>query len=228
MPDGYIDSICISICRSAIVSSVLELGILGVLREGPLHGYELKKRLVSLLGPWTTVSFGSLYPALARLERAGYIRSDRNYSVAMPASTGSLKADLAAFTRQPTTTSGSPRNKKVLQITDLGTARLIELLTQPAVDERAFELAVAFCDALSEEQRIALFSARVHQLQDQLRVLSSLHDDQKYQYRRSLGAFRRDRLRRDITWVETMLHELTDPERSANNQGGSELWAVSD
>lgn len=41
--------------------------MLGVLREGPLHGYELKKRLREVLGPLSRVSFGSLYPALERL-----------------------------------------------------------------------------------------------------------------------------------------------------------------
>jgi anti-sigma regulatory factor (Ser/Thr protein kinase) len=49
---------------------MLELPILGLLQEEPLHGYELKKRLDETLGLWG-VSFGSLYPALARLEAAG-------------------------------------------------------------------------------------------------------------------------------------------------------------
>ena len=49
---------------------MLELAILGLLKEQELHGYELKKRLVDALGPFSSVSFGSLYPALARLQRA--------------------------------------------------------------------------------------------------------------------------------------------------------------
>jgi DNA-binding PadR family transcriptional regulator len=50
---------------------VLELAILGLLKEQPLHGYELKKRLGDTLGFLWGVSYGSLYPALRRLERAG-------------------------------------------------------------------------------------------------------------------------------------------------------------
>jgi DNA-binding PadR family transcriptional regulator len=46
---------------------VIDLAILGLLKEQPLHGYELKKRLTGVLGPLSSVSFGSLYPALARL-----------------------------------------------------------------------------------------------------------------------------------------------------------------
>ena len=56
---------------------MLELAILGLLKEQPLHGYELKKRLTDRLGPLSSVSFGSLYPALARLETAGAVHGSR-------------------------------------------------------------------------------------------------------------------------------------------------------
>ncbi|MBV9661123.1 MAG: helix-turn-helix transcriptional regulator [Acidimicrobiales bacterium] len=52
---------------------MLELAILGLLKEQELHGYELKKRLAEELGFASGVSFGSLYPALARLEAAGAV-----------------------------------------------------------------------------------------------------------------------------------------------------------
>lgn len=61
---------------------MLELAILGVLKEQPLHGYELKKRLAEALGPLSSVSFGSLYPALKRLQTAGALE------VAEPDGTG--------------------------------------------------------------------------------------------------------------------------------------------
>lgn len=50
---------------------MLDMAILGLLREGPMHGYELKQRLVQL-GFWR-ISFGSVYPALRRLEKAAWI-----------------------------------------------------------------------------------------------------------------------------------------------------------
>ena len=52
---------------------MLELAVLGLLSEQPRHGYELKKRLSETLGPLWGISFGSLYPALRRLERSGAI-----------------------------------------------------------------------------------------------------------------------------------------------------------
>jgi len=50
---------------------MLEMAILGLLREGPMHGYELRQRLVDF-GFWR-ISFGSIYPALRRLDKAGRI-----------------------------------------------------------------------------------------------------------------------------------------------------------
>ncbi|MDQ3106765.1 MAG: PadR family transcriptional regulator, partial [Actinomycetota bacterium] len=54
---------------------MLELAILGLLQEQELHGYELKKRLGETLGPFSGASFGSLYPALRRLEAAGAVKA---------------------------------------------------------------------------------------------------------------------------------------------------------
>ena len=43
--------------------ATLELAVLGLLHESPLHGYELRKRLNLLLGWARLLSYGSLYPA---------------------------------------------------------------------------------------------------------------------------------------------------------------------
>ena len=54
---------------------MLELAILGLLKEQDLHGYELRKRLSDTLGFASGATFGSLYPALHRLEDRGWIAS---------------------------------------------------------------------------------------------------------------------------------------------------------
>jgi DNA-binding PadR family transcriptional regulator len=54
-------------------TDVLDHTVLGVLSDGPLHGYELRKRLTAILGPFRALSFGSLYPCLHRLTDAGLI-----------------------------------------------------------------------------------------------------------------------------------------------------------
>lgn len=54
---------------------MLDLAVLGLLRSQPRHGYELKARLAEL--GLERVSFGSLYPALRRLEKRGFIEALR-------------------------------------------------------------------------------------------------------------------------------------------------------
>ena len=73
-----------SIHRVLLWPIVLELAILGLLKEQDLHGYELKKRLAETLGPLSSVSFGSLYPALGRLERAGAVVAEATDAAAAP------------------------------------------------------------------------------------------------------------------------------------------------
>src|SRR5204863_6338661 len=78
---------------------VLELAILGLLKEQELHGYELKKRLAETLGPFSSVSFGSLYPALSRLEAAGAVKAVEANAVPTAARipmTGSIGGEAAA------------------------------------------------------------------------------------------------------------------------------------
>src|SRR5262245_53573538 len=57
-------------------AGVLELAILGLLHESPMHGYELRKRLNTLLGSFRAFSYGSLYPALKDLLARGWIAED--------------------------------------------------------------------------------------------------------------------------------------------------------
>ncbi|MFG3531009.1 PadR family transcriptional regulator [Streptomyces sp. NPDC047917] len=52
---------------------MLELAILGFLAEGPLHGYQLRRRIAHLSGHVRPVSDGSLYPAINRLVGAGLL-----------------------------------------------------------------------------------------------------------------------------------------------------------
>ena len=46
---------------------ILEFAVLGILSDGPVHGYELRKRLTDMLGPFRSLSYGTLYPTLRRL-----------------------------------------------------------------------------------------------------------------------------------------------------------------
>ena len=75
---------------------MLDLAILGLLGERDRHGYEIRRALRDQLGLVANVSFGSLYPALARLERLGavVVVDDAAPSPSGP-STGSLSGERA-------------------------------------------------------------------------------------------------------------------------------------
>ncbi|CAM5343190.1 hypothetical protein SALBM217S_09534 [Streptomyces griseoloalbus] len=45
---------------------ILEFAVLGLLREAPMHGYELRKRLNTSLGVFRAFSYGTLYPSSRR------------------------------------------------------------------------------------------------------------------------------------------------------------------
>lgn len=51
----------------------LRYGILGLLAEGPLHGYDVKGRFERLLGGAWEVNIGQVYATLQRLEREGLV-----------------------------------------------------------------------------------------------------------------------------------------------------------
>ena len=52
---------------------VLELAVLGLLQESPMHGYELRKRVNAVLGMFRALSYGTLYPCLKSLLVRGWI-----------------------------------------------------------------------------------------------------------------------------------------------------------
>ena len=63
---------------------MLDLAILGLLHEQELHGYEIRRRLRDELGLFANISFGSLYPALSRLETAGAVTVTESTAATVP------------------------------------------------------------------------------------------------------------------------------------------------
>lgn len=187
---------------------MIELAILGLLMESELHGYELRKRLGELPGARSAVvSFGSLYPALARLERAGLLkaveasgRTDR----AVPSS-GSLVGEIAAFRARRLPNSGG-RGKKVYGITAAGEQALLELLRDPSPsDERGFALKVAFCRHMPPDERLALFERRRTELLGRLAARRRGSDRGLDRYLRTLRERDDSSLDSDIAWLERLI-----------------------
>src|ERR1700758_893315 len=62
--------------RIELLQGTLDMLILQTLQWGPQHGYGISQALHTRSGEVLQVETGSLYPALHRLERQGWVRSE--------------------------------------------------------------------------------------------------------------------------------------------------------
>lgn len=63
-----------------LLQGTLDMLVLKTLTDGPLHGYNIVSRIQQSSSDVIRVEEGSLYPALHRMERRGWIVSDWGYS----------------------------------------------------------------------------------------------------------------------------------------------------
>ena len=195
---------------------MLDLAILGLLEErGDLHGYEIRRQLREGLGLLANVSFGSLYPALARLEAAGAVEAIEAPSAIEPPfepvpPTGSLSGELAVL-RARRRTARRPRgrrSRKVYRITDSGRALFGDLLAGPgaADDPRSFGLQLAFARHLPAPARLALLERRRTQLAQRLEEVRAAGGDRALDvYARSVVEHTADALQNDIRWLDRLV-----------------------
>jgi len=62
--------------RTELVPGTLILLVLRVLDSGPLHGYAIAQRISQLSGEMLRVEEGSLYPALQKMLRKGWVKAE--------------------------------------------------------------------------------------------------------------------------------------------------------
>ena len=63
--------------RSEVLQGTLDLMVLKTLDAlGPLHGYGIARRIEQTSGNLLLVNYGTLYPALLKLEQEGYVSSE--------------------------------------------------------------------------------------------------------------------------------------------------------
>jgi DNA-binding PadR family transcriptional regulator len=168
--------------------ATLEVAVLGLLQESPLHGYELRKRLNLLLGWTRLLSYGSLYPALKRMLRAGWI------------------------TEVTTPNALSRRQRIVYQITPAGIAFFSTEITEAgptAWEDETFNMRFAFFSRTDAAVRLRILEGRRSRLQERLDRARSLHgEDDRY-----VSELRRhsiESVEREVRW----LTELIEAERS--------------
>ena len=205
---------------------MLDMAILGLLEERDLHGYEIRRQLRDHLGILANVSFGSIYPALTRLEKAGAVVATEGSALAQAAApvsappTGSLSGELAVLRARRHSTSRARRGKKVYRITDRGRQLFGELLTDagPVDDARSFGLRLAFARHLAPQARLTLLERRRALLVQRLAEADSAHPDLDI-YARSVVQHTADGVAQDISWLD----QLIATERSTPPSAAAEL-----
>jgi DNA-binding PadR family transcriptional regulator len=141
-------------------SGVLELAVLGLLHDTPMHGYELRKRLNAILGWGRTLSYGSLYPCLKQMLAAGLITED--VLAASPTTPGALGD------RMPATRAGR-RGKIVYKLTPDGKEHFQQLLDDagPASwEDETFGVHLAFFGQTDREVRMRILEGRRTRLEE--------------------------------------------------------------
>jgi DNA-binding PadR family transcriptional regulator len=166
-------------------SGVLELAVLGLLHESPMHGYELRKHLNTLLGSFRAFSYGSLYPCLRDLQQRGWITQSA------PGQGDGTGPALAGR-----------RARIVYQLTAEGKERLDAMLAEagPAAwEDESFGVHFAFFGRTDADTRLRILEGRRSRLEERLDNVRS--------------GFARTRERVDSYTLELQRHGLESVER---------------
>ena len=177
---------------------MLELAILGLLLESPMHGYELRKRLTGLLGAFRAFSYGSLYPALRRMQADGLIAED-------------------------TAPAGAPlrRARRVYRLTEAGRQRFGELVADTGPQnytDDGFGVHLAFFNRTPAEARMRILEGRRRQVEERregLREAVARASSSLDRYTRQLHQLGLESSEREVKW----LNELIAAERVAQGSG---------
>jgi DNA-binding PadR family transcriptional regulator len=177
--------------------------VLGLLRESPLHGYELRKRLNTVLGSFRALSYGSLYPALRDLQAAGLIAEETPTPTDQRSLTGR-------------------RAKVIYHLTADGKERLQELLSEAGPEsweDETFGVHFAFFSQTDAETRLAILEGRRTRLEERrhtFRDALSRTRERLDTYTTELQRHGLESVEREVRW----LNELIATERSKEERPG--------
>lgn len=175
--------------------AMLELAVLGLLHDSPLHGYEVRKRLSGVLGAFHMVSFGSLYPCLKTLEQRGWITSHADGSAAKTLNS-----------RSRITYALTPEGKEQLEsmLADAGPG---------SWEDGSFDVHFAFFGQTGQEVRLRILEGRRSRLEERLdaaREASRARRERTDAYTAELHRHGLESTEREVRW----LSELIETERA--------------
>lgn len=188
---------------------VLELAILGLLQDSPMHGYEVRKTLTGMLGRGRTFSYGSLYPCLRDLVNRGLIA------------------------KAPSAGMSGRRSKIVYEITADGKEYLAELLSEsgPAAwEDDQFGVHFAFFGRTDAETRMRILQGRRSRLQERLETFRSSVGRTRRRldaYTLELQRHGLESIEREVKWLDDLITKeraaaVTDDDRLQTEVGSAD------
>lgn len=175
----------------------LELAVLGLLGDAPMHGYELRKQLNVLLGRGRVLSYGTLYPCLKALTRDGFIVTE-----ATSPDAGEVVAR---------------RQRIVYRLTADGKERFAEAMEDSGPtswEDETFGVRFAFFGRTDSRTRMRILEGRRTRLEERLdnvRQSAARSRERTDSYTLELQRHGLESAEREVKW----LTELIDRERSA-------------
>ncbi|MBZ4320087.1 PadR family transcriptional regulator [Streptomyces huiliensis] len=187
-------------------SGILEFAVLGLLRESPMHGYELRKRLNTSLGVFRAFSYGTLYPCLKSLVANGWLVEEQ----------GSAPDDAKAASL------AGRRAKIVYRLTAEGKEHFEELLAHTGPDaweDEHFAARFAFFGQTSRDVRMRVLEGRRSRLEERLeKMRASLARSRERErldsYTLELQRHGMESVEREVRW----LNELIESERAGRDK----------
>ena len=187
-------------------NDVVELAVLGLLLEGPKHGYELRKRLNSMLGTFRVISYGSLYPALKSMLATGWITEAGAADAGAPALTGRRARIVYALTAE---------GKEHFQ-------QLLDESGPEAWEDERFNVHVAFFSKTEADARLRILQGRRSRLEERrasLRSALSRTRERLDDYTLALQQHGLEGVEREVRWLsELIANEETNGRKTANRK----------
>ncbi len=174
--------------RMARRAETIDLAVLGLLHEGPMHGYELRKRLNLMLGWGRVLSYGTLYPTLKRMLRAGLIEESPG---------------------QATPVTGRPRI--VYSVTEAGHGEFKKLMSEAgpsAWEDDNFGIRLAFFSRTDMEIRLRVLEGRRMRLQERLDRVQrelSMTEAEVDRYAGELQRHGVESVEREVRWISDLI-----------------------
>jgi DNA-binding PadR family transcriptional regulator len=171
------------------------LVILGLLRERPLHGYEIKHVIEKHMGDWTNIAFGSIYFGLKKLSEEGFVE------------------------KVGTEQQGGRPSRTIYQITEAGRAEFLRLLRE--VWRRlerhyyATDIGLAFIEAVPIEEVKGYLKDRLVELEEILQHLDEHREETLAMAgipRKAAAVFEHSRVHfvAEMAWTRDLLSEIEE------------------